>query len=78
MILDEIRNLQTNSKKYPTQLTVTLPNCSKILEEFFVTFLVLFALFFANSTTVWIALVAKATRAIHTVVSFAKNSAKST
>ena len=44
-----IRNLQTNSKKYPTQLT-----------------------------TVQVALVAKATRATCTVVSFAKNSAKTT
>ena len=38
----------------------------------------LFALFFANETTVWIARVALATSAIHTVVEFAKNSAKST
>ena len=44
----------------------------------FVTFLVVFALFLANSTTVQVALVAKATRATCTVVSFAKNSAKTT
>ena len=44
----------------------------------FVTFLVIFALFLANSTTVQVARVALATSAIHTVVEFAKNSAKST
>ena len=65
-------------KKYPTQLPVTLQNCRKFWSNIFVTFLVVFALFFANSTTVMVALVAKATRATITVVSFAKNSAKTT
>ena len=46
-------------KKYPTQLTVTLQNCRKIWSSIFVTFLVFFALFFANSFTVMVALVAK-------------------
>ena len=64
--------------QYPTQLTVTLQNCRKFWSNIFVTFLVVFALFFANSTTVMVALVAKATRATITVVSFAKNSAKTT
>ena len=44
----------------------------------FVTFLVIFALFFANLFIVGVALVAKATRATPTVNSFAKNSAKIT
>ena len=64
--------------QYPTQLTVTLQNCRKFWSNIFVTFLVVFALFFANSTTVMVALVAKATCATITVVSFAKNSAKTT
>ena len=64
--------------QYPTQLPVTLQNCRKFWSNIFVTFLVVFALFFANSTTVMVALVAKATRATITVVSFAKNSAKTT
>ena len=45
--------------QYPTQLTVTLQNCRKIWSSIFVTFLVFFALFFANSFTVMVALVAK-------------------
>ena len=71
-------NVLTNAKKYPTQLPVTLQNCRKFWSNIFVTFLVVFALFFANSTTVMVALVAKATHATITVVSFAKNSAKTT
>ena len=51
---------------------------SNLLEEIFVTFLVIFALFFANLFTVGVALVAKATRATPTLNSFAKNSAKIT
>ena len=44
--------------QYPTQLTVTLQNCRKIWSSIFVTFLVFFALFFANETTVLVARVA--------------------
>ena len=51
-------------------------SCSKFWSIVFVTFLVIFALFFANLFTVGVALVAKATRATHTVNELAKNSAK--
>ena len=60
-----IRNLPTNSKKYPTQLTVTLPhtivNFGAVFRHISSDF---FPLFFANLFTVLVAFV-QSTRAKH-------------
>ena len=73
-----IRNLPTNSKKYPTQLTVTLQNCSNVLEESVCHFSSRFCTIFGKFNHCAGSTRGKATRATCTVVSFAKNSAKTT
>ena len=73
-----IRNLQANSKKYPTQLTVTLLKAVVMFWRSFCHFSRRFGTFFGKFNHCAGSTRGKATRATCTVVSFAKKSAKST